>query len=380
MGTALRVMAAMVALSPSTVLADAPFFIPLGDLGGTVHMSRPHALSLDGVVAVGRSYSPSGQEAFRWSEIEGMVGLGDLPGGDFCSTAWGVSGNGSTVVGHSRVGSTSGSDWEAFRWNEAGGMVGLGDFPGGVFSSSANAVSADGSVIAGYGSTESGLEAFHWTEAEGMVGLGDLPGGDCYSRAQAISADGSVLAGRSTSASGDEAFRWTEAEGMVGLDDLSGGDFFSDAYAMSPDGTIIVGRSRSGSGMEAFRWTEAEGMVGLGDLPGGDFGSVANAVCADGSTIVGYGTTDELWSYATFVWDETNGMRDLQEVLETDYELDLTGWHLQWATGISADGLTIAGSGYNPDGHEEAFIARIPEPASLSLLALGGLLVAKRRR
>ncbi len=36
---------------------------------------------------------------------------------------------------------------EAFRWRRAGGMVGPGDLPGGNFGSEAFFVSADGSVV-----------------------------------------------------------------------------------------------------------------------------------------------------------------------------------------------------------------------------------------
>ena len=70
-------------------------------------------------------------------------GLGDLPGGSFDSYAYGVSGDGSTVVGRS----TSGSGNEAFRWTESGGMQGLGDLQGGSFYSYANGVSGDGSTV-----------------------------------------------------------------------------------------------------------------------------------------------------------------------------------------------------------------------------------------
>jgi hypothetical protein len=43
--------------------------------------------------------------------------------------------------------------------------------------------------------------------------------------------------------------------------------------------------------------------------------------------------------------------------------------------GIADDNMTITGWGYNPDGAPEAFIARLPEPASLlGLLVLVGLI------
>ncbi|GAH22327.1 unnamed protein product, partial [marine sediment metagenome] len=46
-----------------------------------------------------------------------------------------------------------------------------------------------------------------------------------------------------------------------------------------------------------------------------------------------------------------------------DFGVDLTGWTLRSATGISDDGLTFVGYGLNPSGYQEAWIATIPEPA-----------------
>jgi hypothetical protein len=55
-------------------------------------------------------------------------------------------------------------------------MVGLGDLPGGDFDSLAVDVSADGSAVVGTSSTNafSGSEAFYWTQSMGMVNLRDL--------------------------------------------------------------------------------------------------------------------------------------------------------------------------------------------------------------
>ena len=50
------------------------------------------------------------------------------------------------------------------------------------------------------------------------------------------------------------------------------------------------------------------------------------------------------------------------------------------ARGISDDGLTIVGFGNNPSSQTEGWIAVIPEPATLTLLALGSLTLLRRRR
>jgi len=55
-------------------------------------------------------------------------------------------------------------------------------------------------------------------------------------------------------------------------------------------------------------------------------------------------------------------MRSLKDLLVSDFGLELTGWQLVSARGMSADGTIIVGVGINPDDFEEGWIATIPEP------------------
>jgi probable HAF family extracellular repeat protein len=224
-------------------------------------------------------------------------------------------------------------------------FMGLGDLPGGFVFSRAFGVSAQESVVVGMSHSDSGVEAFRWTSAGGMVGLGVIPGGSFPSYGAGVSADGSVVVGDS----GGEAFRWTADGGMVGLGVMPGGSS-SRANGVSADGSVVVGDS----GGEAFRWTAAGGMVGLGVIPGGS-SSRANGVSADGSVVVGRSSSKERFAVA-FIWNSTSGMRALEQVL-TELGIDLTGWTLTYATGVSVDGLTIVGS-----GSQGAWIAVLPKP------------------
>jgi probable HAF family extracellular repeat protein len=143
---------------------------------------------------------------------------------------------------------------------------------------------------------------------------------------------------------------------MQPLGDLPGGNFHSEGLDVSGDGSVVVGySSHSTSSNQAFRWTEATGMQGLGFLPGPVEGySEAHAVSADGSVIVGS-------SEEAFVWDAGHGMGSLRDVLDRA-GADVSGWRLGSAYAISADGLAIAGSGLNPSGQTEAWVAVFAEP------------------
>jgi probable HAF family extracellular repeat protein len=362
-------IACALTLTSAPSRAQSASFTGLGDLPGGEgdFWSLAWDLGAGGSVVIG--YGESGEdatgdsiyEAFLWTPTLGLVGLGFVPGGDYqFSEAIGVSNAGDVIVGQST--SADAVTSEAFRWTPSTGMVGLGFLPGGSAQSWGYGVSPDGSVVVGFSMSSIGIQAFRWTELDGMTGLGDLPGGDSFSRAWDASHGGEVIVGLSDSAASRyfEAFRWTAAEGMVGLGDLPGGLFESEAYAVSEDGKVIVGAGTSALGEEAFRWTAATGMVGLGDLSGGEFESEAWGVSADGSIIVGAGHTER--GEEAFLWDAEHGMRRLQSVLEQDHGLDLGTWQLEAARRVADAGrVVIVGSGINPLGKREGWRAVLPQ-------------------
>lgn len=313
-------------------------------------------VSADGLVVVGLTDN----HPFRWTQATGIVDLGLIPGAG-SGRASAASADGSVVVGS--TGFDTGA--QAFRWSASTGMVGLGLLPGSPNSYTvAEAVSQDGNVIVGCGAIEFvGFRAFIWTAGSGMALLPNInPGLNPQNWARAVSADGSIVVGTSTSNTPGttQAVRWINGA-QFGLGDLPGGAFLSDSYGTSPDGSVVVGMSVVSSGLEAFRWKGT--MQSLGDLPGGATVAYAQAVSADGNVVVGKGSTAAFFEEA-FIWDPVLGMRNLKDVLTTDFALNLTGWTLTAATGISADGLAIVGYGTNPSGLTEAWLARLPSPDS----------------
>lgn len=384
-----------VLLAPAATVAQIAEFIPLGHLPGPFPYSEASDVSASGLLVVGSSRSDVGYwgEAFRWDEEVGMVGLGVLPEHNQ-SQAVGISPEGGWVVGRSVL---SPEHVEAMAWSTGTGMFGLGDLPGGDFDSIARAVSRYGRVIVGTGSTETDGqehgEAFMWTRAGGMQGLGDLPGGNVSSSARDISADGRVIVGSSRSEFGGEAFRWTPEGGMVGLGAIDPDRFASGARAVSNNGLWIAGSSRTGiddgggttSANQAVLWTPAGDIIGLGWLQdSGARASRAFDVTNDGGIVVGDASGLGDFPIGAFLWTPEDGMRELREVLLTDYNLDVEamGWSLDLASAISPDGSVIVGIGANPDGRGEAWMVRLPVPApsTLGLLAPCCLLARRRGR
>jgi probable HAF family extracellular repeat protein len=127
------------------------------------------------------------RHAFRWTETDGMVDLDSANGPNGTSRAYGVSGDGSVVVGM--------TDFPNFRsgpfvWTAGGGFRDLGIY------GCAYAVTADGSVVVGGDDIKA--TAFRWTEAGGLQDLGTLNGQvPNYLRtvATGVSDDGQVVVG-----------------------------------------------------------------------------------------------------------------------------------------------------------------------------------------
>ena len=318
-------------------------------------------------------------------------GLGQMPGvviqpGECGTQAFGISGDGSVIVGAGCLGSSkTGTAQRAFRWTVAGGYQPLGDLGGG--NSVANAASFDGSVIVGNSTDSSGNgHGFRWTAAQGMVAIpcgGEavtddgtmVAGGNCWSTTSGqtgnfgggsctdpqaplqvfdLSANGSVAAGAGKGGldrlgqQATNAYLSTPSGGCQDIDAVRNRN--SDASGISADGQVIVGEAQDqGGAYRAFRWTAASGMEDLGTLGGGDLVSRASATNRDGSVVVGTSLiTGSSNSNHAFIWTATCGMQDLDTVLKNQGARIPNGWILQFAADISEDGTVITGWGISP--------------------------------
>lgn len=321
-----------------------PTITNLGVLPGG-NSSGATGVSADGTAVAGSATiaGDSTSHAFRWTRAGGMQDLGTLA--EFAgSDGFAISADGTAVTGSSWI--------YAFRWTVAGGMENLGTF--GWASAVGRAVNADGSAVAGYVRDENPVHilAFRWTGD--LQDIGHLPGGT-DAQAYAISADGSVVAGAGIAEFGERAFRW-ENGSMQDLGPFLGG--YSWAYGISADGAVIVGVGGYPS-VHAFRWTSAGGFQDLG-VPEGCRASGAFAISGDGAAVTGWIALSEGGSRPA-LWRQELGMVDLHEYL-TAAGVDLTGWILSSATGLSSDGSAICGSGRYNGAQRAWLVTGLPVP------------------
>lgn len=316
-------------------------------------------VSLDGATVVGNT----GLRGFVWKESTGSVALPGVVGIE--SAAEGVSSDGMIVAG-SVYTLPNGQGQETCRWTLVEGQwvpEPLGDLAGGEYRSYGRAMSPDGNVIVGRAGSSLGAEACRWTLTEGtwvLNGLGDLAGGNYQSEAFGCSVDGSVVIGQGSILGGPRAFRWTSATGMKDLG-VAARRKWGIARGCSGDGSVVVGTTFTTVSKDglAFRWTPATGMVSLG-VPLGAKTSEAWATSPDGSIVVGGSVTSK--GSRAIIWDATNGMRSLEDVLAAHNVFPPSGWVLVWANGVtvtSAGEIVIVGVGFNPSKQTAAWRAVI---------------------
>lgn len=348
----------LLCLSGLVPAAHAQSFQGIGDLAGGLFESASYGVSADGSTVVGYSQSAAGTEAVRWRET-GLISLGDLVGGPVESSAVGANYDGSILVGGGRDATVQ----RAVRWDgavlsllpQAGGHAGYASCLG---------ISSNGRTLTGFNSngTSSSYTSIVAVRIDDGV-LTPLPYAStndsaCYGQP---SEDGRVVSGRvRLGGSGYQACYWTDAVRTM-LPQLPGGPSFSFCYAISGDGSVQVGGSCSlasptfGLG-ESCRWKNGVAQS-LGALPGAAKQGVARSCNRDGSIVVGEAMSTA--GLRAYIWDATNGMRELGAVLASDYGLNLAGWTLTSANAITPDGRVVVGVGINPSGHKEGWIARL---------------------
>ena len=316
------------------------------------------SVSADGSAVAGNTQQD--YEPFRWTEETGRVLLGraSVPVLGTSAGIPGISADGtrvsSTILGEDSTYITMGIWTLGLGWQEAVPPVppdgGLMDNSYG----SAWGLSGDGSTLVGLywrpGQPNGLAHACSWSESTGVVDLGSS-GGD--SRANGACYDASVVSGWSAD---PVTGGWRPAAWVNGsLSILGPPDHLGEAWAVTPGGAIVVGSQFADSPAvrTAAMWHwDGSGWGGtryLGILPGTappNGTAVAHGVSADGSVVVGYNSFYGDPFYTTgFIWTQETGMVDVEDFL-ADNGIDIpAGFDIRSLTAITPDGTTIVGDG-----------------------------------
>jgi uncharacterized membrane protein len=334
-------------------------FTGIGDLPDGAFLSEARDVDAAGERVVGVGTSASGKQAVVWTHAAGLVALADG-----ASAASAISDTGCVVVGAARTfrAPQEGERTMAARWVGSASAE-FGPEPVSVYRrSEAIAVSGDGGTIIGRGYQDILPSGFIWRGNE----FSNRPPDNIEN--QAANEDGSVVVGRtSPSRSGGPSYALRNGKVLpypfepecpsMCTPCITPGQCVAAAYGVSADGTIVVGsavNNQAGGPSVAVRWTVAADAVSTTILS--TISAAARAVSADGRVVVG--TEAPAGEGIATRWVDGHA-ESIAAALESQ-GVSSDGWQLTSATNVSGDGQSIVGTGINPDGNSEGWLARLP--------------------
>ena len=260
----------------------APTIVPGGYFTG---------VSDDGTVLCG-NIDPSSESSTAgiWTEATGWQSLGFVPGtpatcGGGLSSAYDISGDGTTIVGLAWI---NGCDGAGFRWTAATGLQTLQHLANG--HNRCSAISGDGLSLGGFAQGSFSRTPAYWApDTSGFVVDPNLQG-EVYN----FTEDGSQSVGTLYfSGSLYTAFvRDTQSGVFTNLHQLQSG-WAAAASDLSEDGSVIVGFDYISLSRKAWVWTSGDGIVSMADrlaaygMTGLPNFLVCSAVSDDGTVVVG---------------------------------------------------------------------------------------------
>lgn len=297
------------------------------------NLAIARAVSADGRVAIGYINDPYRAPGFYWTAEDGSQRL-PAPAPYTGNQIRGMSGDGTVFAGNVLADHLP---TVAYRWTQQAGYELLG-IPEGYETSSASFITADGQTVVGSSSGgENGTGRWTWNSADKFE---FIPGD--YGTPQYLSSDGSeivFLKGIYSRAAGFTP----NPENLISIFEVS-----SDASAMT--GIMAFGNDNA---RQAARWIRGQEVEPLGVLEQyGHKRSRPSGISSDGEIVLGNSriNLDGFKDLRAFVWDAHHGMRELEDILRTEYGMVRPHpWGLSNATDISDDKRTIVGSSRNND-------------------------------
>ncbi|QWT85811.1 T9SS type A sorting domain-containing protein [Chryseobacterium sp. PCH239] len=308
------------------------------------------AVSDNGVV----SMHTSAGGIYKWNAAGGLVQIGSISNG-YPAAGRTVVSNDGTKISSSITNAATGFneistyDVATSTWVNRGGLVPTG-WDGSV--SSTWGMTTNGSTIVGLGFlTAANAHAVKWDEVNGMVDLGSIVAGRS-SRANAINAAGTVIVGWQDEPNGTRSgAKWQDGVETFITD--NNGNNVGEAGGISADGNTIIGSANP----NPYVWNAASGLTYI-THPNASFSfkGGATGISADGKKVIGYYRAFGAppMSGEGFIWTSATGRINLN-----DYAASLgiatNGVTMGLPLAISQDGKKIAGSGTNASGQMIAF-------------------------
>jgi uncharacterized membrane protein len=307
----------------------APEFIPLDGAG------IPMDISTDGSIVVGSL----GDGYYRWTRDGGIEDIGGMSAAGEIS----ITPDGSMIVASAATDDGTavpaiwlgGSDWQVLDWVPGGG-------PCGETRATAYGLSGDGSTIVGGGYTGPGcadFRAFKWTATNGYEILDGEPGEK--TRANGVNHDGSVIVGWAEGF-GRQGARWVDGV-FYPMSPDPATTFIGEAYGVTADGSMITGLDATDPATDypgGWIWTEADGFT-VYPMPPFDRGGGLGEVNAEGSVGVGY-AQQGFFARIPTIWTAELGIVSHAEFINAQGTWGQDWFSLGLVT-VSDDGSTVGG-------------------------------------
>lgn len=311
----------------------------------------PTRISTDGMYVSGSQFG--GLAGYLWTQLEGTYEIaGDVSG---VTDDGLVTGTYNTEFEHNGVPVQTAGRWN--KTTQEWEFLGMNpEFPD-IFGESYNSawgISADGSTIVGLQFTESwSAKAFKWTEADGYEMIGP---GEYDSRASGISADGSVIYGWASPNWSWSPVVWYNDE-MIFIDETQSN--FGESTAASSSGNYVAGYL----GSFGFIWSPTEGVTQFENTL--NTGTLSPTTILEDGTVFGY--TAEGWpptpdTRRAFVRHPDGTMETFNEYVASRGWFDASDWIFFSVNDVTPDGNKFVGAAELPTGEWISFLLDL-EPA-----------------